>query len=38
VPRHFWRREADVILHNLGCFLEGRAEDMRNVVDRDAGY
>jgi len=38
VTRHFWRREADVILHNLGCFLEGRAEDMRNVVDRDAGY
>ena len=38
VTRHFWRREADVILHNLRCFLEGRADEMRNVVDRDAGY
>ena len=38
VTRHFWRREADLILHNLHCFLDNRPEDMRNVVDRDAGY
>jgi phosphoglycerate dehydrogenase-like enzyme len=38
VTRHFWRREADVILHNLRCFLEGRTGKMRNVVDREAGY
>jgi phosphoglycerate dehydrogenase-like enzyme len=38
VTRHFWRREAELILHNLLCFVEGRLEEMRNVVDRDAGY
>jgi phosphoglycerate dehydrogenase-like enzyme len=38
VTRHFWRREAELILHNLRCFVEGRPEAMRNVVDRDAGY
>lgn len=38
VTRHFWRREADLVLHNLHCFLEGRADEMRNVVDREAGY
>lgn len=34
----FWRREADLVLHNLGCYLDGRPEAMRNVVDFDAGY
>ena len=38
VTRHFWRREADVVLHNLRCFLDDRLTDMWNVVDRDAGY
>lgn len=38
VTRHFWRREAELILHNLRAFLDGRPEEMRNVVDRDAGY
>ena len=38
VTRHFWRREADLILHNLRCLLEGRREEMRNVVDKRAGY
>ncbi|MEJ2540629.1 MAG: D-2-hydroxyacid dehydrogenase [Gemmatimonadota bacterium] len=38
VTRHFWRREADLVLHNLRCLVEGRVEAMRNVVDRDAGY
>lgn len=34
----FWRREADLVLHNLRCFLEGRVGDMRNRVDLAAGY
>ncbi|MBT8402767.1 MAG: D-2-hydroxyacid dehydrogenase [Gemmatimonadetes bacterium] len=38
VSRGFWRREADLVLHNLRCFLEGRPQAMRNRVDLDAGY
>lgn len=38
VTRHFWRREADLVLHNLRAFLAGRPQEMRNVVDRDLGY
>jgi phosphoglycerate dehydrogenase-like enzyme len=38
VTDRFWRREADLILHNLACLLEGRPQDMRNVVDKRAGY
>jgi phosphoglycerate dehydrogenase-like enzyme len=38
VTDRFWRREADLVLHNLRCLLEGRPGDMRNVVDRQAGY
>jgi phosphoglycerate dehydrogenase-like enzyme len=32
----FWRRQTDLILANLGRYLEGRA--MLNVVDKRAGY
>jgi phosphoglycerate dehydrogenase-like enzyme len=38
VTDRFWRREADLVLHNLRCLLEGRPGEMRNVVDREAGY
>ena len=38
VTRHFWRREAELVLHNLRCLLEGRPGEMRNVVDKAAGY
>ena len=38
VSREFWTREADLVLHNLRCFLEDRPEEMRNRVDLDAGY
>ena len=38
VTDRFWRREADLILHNLRCWLAGDREGMRNVVDLDAGY
>jgi len=38
VTRQFWRREADLVLHNLRCLLAGRPEEMRNVVDKEAGY
>lgn len=38
VSRGFWRREADLVLHNLRCFLDGRPEAMRNRVDLEAGY
>ena len=38
VTRGFWRREADLVLHNLGCFLDGRVAEMRNRVNLDAGY
>lgn len=38
VTDRFWRREADLVLHNLRCLLDGRPAEMRNVVDRQAGY
>jgi phosphoglycerate dehydrogenase-like enzyme len=38
VTRHFWRREADLVLHNLHCFLQGREAEMWNLVDKEAGY
>jgi phosphoglycerate dehydrogenase-like enzyme len=38
VTDRFWRREADLVLHNLEAFLAGRLQEMRNVVDLDAGY
>jgi phosphoglycerate dehydrogenase-like enzyme len=38
VTDRFWRREADLVLHNLRCLLDDRPDDMRNVVDRQAGY
>jgi phosphoglycerate dehydrogenase-like enzyme len=38
VTDRFWRREADLVLQNLRCLLEGRPAEMRNVVDREAGY
>jgi phosphoglycerate dehydrogenase-like enzyme len=38
VTNHFWRREADLILHNLGCWIGGDVARMRNVVDLDVGY
>lgn len=39
VTRGFWRRETDLILHNLRCHLEGAPLGAwRNVVDRAAGY
>lgn len=38
VTRRFWDRQADLVCHNLACFAAGRVEEMRNVVDQDAGY
>ncbi len=38
VTDHFWRRETDLILHNLGAWIAGDVAHMRNVVDLDAGY
>lgn len=43
VTRGFWRRETDLMLHNLACWLEGedphaRDTRWRNVVDKEAGY
>lgn len=38
VTRGFWRREADLVLHNLRCFLDDRVGEMRNRVDLEAGY
>jgi phosphoglycerate dehydrogenase-like enzyme len=32
----FWRREADLILHNLQAYVSHRP--LRNVVDKNAGY
>lgn len=36
VTRGFWRREVDLIVENIGRFLDGRP--LRNVVDKQAGY
>jgi phosphoglycerate dehydrogenase-like enzyme len=33
---HFWERELDLILDNIGRYLAG--EPMRNMVDKRAGY
>lgn len=33
---HFWEREVDLILDNIGRYLAG--EPMRNMVDKRAGY
>ena len=39
VSRGFWRRETDLILHNLQCYLEGSPiKEWRNVVNKVAGY
>jgi phosphoglycerate dehydrogenase-like enzyme len=38
VTDRFWRRAADLILHNLAALLAGRPQDMRNRVDKRAGY
>jgi len=43
VTRGFWQRETDLILHNLGCWMEGEdphapRTPWRNVVDKEAGY
>lgn len=38
VTNRFWRREVDLILHNVERWLAGDVEGMRNVVDLDAGY
>ena len=39
VTRGFWRREADLMLHNLRCYLSGaEPSQWRCVVDQDAGY
>ena len=36
VSRHFWRREADLILENLRRYLNG--EGLLNLVDKEAGF
>ncbi len=38
VTRGYWRRQADLVVHNLRCFLAGDIEAMRNRVDLAAGY
>jgi phosphoglycerate dehydrogenase-like enzyme len=39
VTPRFWRRQADLVLHNLRCFVEGRPRSAwRNLVDLEAGY
>ena len=39
VTRGYWRRETDLILHNLRCFLaDAPPEAWWNVVDKEAGY
>ena len=39
VSRGFWRRETDLILHNLQCYLGGSPiKEWRNVVNKVAGY
>ena len=34
--RAFWRREADLILHNMQAYFAG--QPLRNVVNKHAGY
>jgi len=38
VTRRFWHRQSELILHNLDAYLSGRMNEMRNVVDKQAGY
>lgn len=38
VSRRFWRRQTDLMVHNLRCLVEGRPDAMRNRVDIEAGY
>lgn len=38
VTRHFWERQVELVTHNLRCFVDGRTSEMRNVVDKEAGY
>ncbi|MDT8367847.1 MAG: D-2-hydroxyacid dehydrogenase [Longimicrobiales bacterium] len=38
VTDRFWRREADLILHNLRAWIAGDDAAMRNRVDLRAGY
>lgn len=38
VSRGYWRRQQELTAHNLSCFVAGRRDDMRNVVDLEAGY
>lgn len=39
VTRGFWRRETDLILHNLDRYLQGAPEaEWRNVVNKAEGY
>ena len=39
VTQGFWRRETELILHDLGCYLRGAPpEQWRNRVDKVAGY
>ena len=36
VTRGFWRRQADLILENLGRYLAG--QPLLNLVDKEAGF
>jgi phosphoglycerate dehydrogenase-like enzyme len=38
VSRGYWRRQTELTVHNLRAFAEGRIDEMRNVVDLEAGY
>lgn len=38
VSRTFWRRQTNLMIHNLHCLIEERPEEMRNQVDLEAGY
>jgi hypothetical protein len=39
VTTRFWRRQAELVLHNLRCLLEERPPSAwRNLVDLEAGY
>lgn len=38
VTRRFWHRQTDLILHNMDAFLSGRIAEMKNLVDKQAGY
>jgi phosphoglycerate dehydrogenase-like enzyme len=38
VTDRFWRRETDLVLHNVERWIAGDVEGMRNRVDLEAGY